>query len=162
MKKIVHYLFLVCLFSYTATTACAWSDEEQEIIDYVTSAWDAWMEAVEKNDPEIWVKKANIDQNYSMWWTDDGVPRGLNTVKRDWKSICDTDLGWVDIRPVAIRVFDDVAFIQFYGYWKAKTPDGPKTTEYKRTEIFRKVNGGWSFIGGQGTPVSREDAEPYE
>ena len=120
------------------------------------------MEAIEKNDPEIWIKKGNIDQNWSMWWTGQGAPLGINAILRDWKSIRDTDLGWVDVRPVAIRVFDDVAFIQFYGYWKAKTPDGPKTTEYMRTQFYRKVDGEWSFIGGQGTPVSQKDSEPYE
>ena len=64
--------------------------------------------------------------------------------------------------PVAIRVFDDFAFMQFYGFWKVKTSDGSKINEYMRTEIFRKVDGKWSFIGGQGTSVSGDDPQPYE
>ena len=51
--------------------------------------------------------------------------------------------------------------VQFYGTWKARTADGPVTTEYKRTELYGSVNGTWVFLGGQGTPSTAKDAEPY-
>ena len=120
------------------------------------------MEGLEQNKPEIWVEKCNADNNYSMWWTDQGAPEGLDAVKRNWETYRTIDVDWVDIRPVAIRIFDNAGIVQFYGYWKAKTEEGNVTTEYKRTEVFLKVDNKWSFIGGQGTPVAAKDAESYE
>ena len=51
--------------------------------------------------------------------------------------------------------------VQMYDTHKARTPNGPVTTEYKRTEVFRKVDGRWMFVGGQGTPTNTKDADPY-
>jgi hypothetical protein len=96
-----------------------------------------------------------------MWWTNQGAPEGIEGIKRNWDVICSVDANWIDMRPVAIRIHDNVGIVQFYGYWKANTKDGPVTTEYKRTEVFLKVDGLWTFLGGQGTPASPRDAEPY-
>ena len=82
MKKLIHYLALISLLSSTVSTACAWSDEEQEIIDYVAKAWDAWMEAVEKNDPEIFAAE---------FWEDVPYPGGDEYVFRTIISLLEND-----------------------------------------------------------------------
>lgn len=120
------------------------------------------MEAVKKKDAEIWFKKARPVENFSFWWTEEGAPAGAGAIRRDWDTISKVDANWVDIRPVAIRIHGDVGIVQFYGYWKANTKDGPVTTEAKRTEVFIKVDGRWSFFVGHGTPSSSKDAEPYD
>jgi len=150
-----------CILIPLTTLAQTWNEQEQELLDQLETCWDAWMEAVEQNNPELWIEKCNPAKNYSMWWTEEGAPQGIDAVKRDWETIRKVDVRWIDIRPVAIRIFDNVGIVQFYGYWKANTETGPVTTEYKRTEVFLKVDGKWSFIGGQGTPVSSADSEPY-
>jgi len=95
-----------------------------------------------------------------MWWTNASVPQTRESIIRNWINP-PVDLGWVGLTPIAIRIWDDVAMVQMYGSWKARTPDGPVTTEYKRTEVFRKVDGRWMFVGGQGTPTNTKDADPY-
>jgi hypothetical protein len=154
-------LVLCIIFPFTAL-AQTWSEQEQELLDHIAMCWDAWMEAVDQNNPEIYAEKSNDAKNSIMWWTDQGAPAGFDAARRNWESIRTTDVDWVDIRPVAIRIYDNVGIVYFYGYWIAKTEAGNVTTEYKRTEVYLKVDGKWSFIGGQGTPVSSKDAEPYE
>jgi hypothetical protein len=95
-----------------------------------------------------------------MWWTNDGMPQTLERTIRNWV-VPPVDVMWLDLNPIAIRIWDDVAMVQMYAIWKAKTPDGLVNTEYKRTEIFRRVDGRWVFMGGQGTPVSAKDEDPY-
>ena len=159
-------LLLVVLVTYfllpITALAQSWTEQEQELLDHIAICWDAWLEGLEKNKPEIWVEKCNTNEKYSMWWTDQGAPEGLDVIKRNFETFRTIDLDWIDIRPVAIKVFDNVGIVQFYGYWKAKTEDGSVTTEYKRTEVFLKVDGKWSFLGGQGTPVTSADADPYK
>jgi hypothetical protein len=65
------------------------------------------------------------------------------------------------MRPVAVRIWDNIGMIQFYAYWQAKTKEGNVVTEYKRTEMFKNENGNWILLGGQGTPVTIADADPY-
>ena len=97
-----------------------------------------------------------------MWWTNEGAPQQMNWAKRNWDIVSSVDAKWVDIRPVAVRIWDDIGMIQLYGYWQAKTNDGLVVTEYKRTELFKNENSSWILLGGQGTPAANEDAEPYE
>ena len=160
--------FVLSLFAFTVLPAThtahaqQWSDEEQELLDFLESSWNVWMEAIKKDDPEIWIKAANAPENLSYWVGVEGAPVGLRTLRRDWDAIREQDINWIDFRPVSVRIHDNVGIIHFYGYWKAKTDDGPVTTEHKRTEIFLKKGGKWSFIGGHNTPVSQADAEPYK
>ena len=160
MRHLLFTSLLLCLFLPRTAFAQTWTAEEQDVLNTIEMCWDAWMEAVQQNDPEIWFAKCRPADNYSMWW-DAGTPEGPRQIRRDWDSIRQVDATWIDFRPVAVRIHGDVAIVQFYGYWKANTPEGPATTEYKRTEVFRKVSGHWTFLGGQGTPASPRDAEPY-
>jgi hypothetical protein len=155
-------LLVLCIILPFTAFAQTWSEQEQELLDHIAMIWDAWMEAVDQKNVEIFVEKSNQAKNSLMWWTTQGAPEGLDAVRRNWESISTTDVNWIDIRPVAIRIYENVGIVYFYGYWTAKTEDGSVTTEYKRTEVYLKVDGKWSFIGGQGTPVSPKDAEPYE
>ena len=150
------------LFLVVNVHAQNWTEEEQELLDHMEMAWDAWLEAVKKNNPQIWYDKIKPAENFSMWWTDRGSPRGYRAIERDWDAIRGRNPHWIDMRPVAVRIYDNVGMVQFYGYWKSDTPDGPVTSEYMRTEVFVKRNGHWTFIGGQGTPASAADAEPYK
>jgi hypothetical protein len=154
--------FIVLLIScplYSQT----YSQEEQGLIDHITNCWDAWMEGVEKNNPEIWYEKCPAKPDASFWWTEHGAPEQIDALRRNW----DLDRAfagssyWLDMRPVAIRIWDDVGMVQFYGYWLTDTEDGKVNTEYKRTEVFKNENGKWILLGGQGTPVTQADAEPY-
>ena len=134
-----------------------WTAEEQGLIDHIKMAWDAWEEAIEKNDPDIWYNKVRPAEDYSMWWTEESFPQGYSGLKRDWESVLERNPKWIDLRPVAVRIYDNVGMVQFYGYWKINTKDGPVTSEKMRTEIFIKRNGHWTWIGGQGSPITAKN-----
>jgi ketosteroid isomerase-like protein len=155
-------LTVFALLAPTSASAQQWTDEEQGLIDHIKMCWDSWMEAVEAGDVEIHYRKCPQADNVSMWWTEYGAPEGKEMARRNWAQISATDLGWLDVRPVAVRIWGDVAMVQFYGYWSARTPEGPTVTEYKRTEVFRRDGGQWVFLGGQGTPASAADSDPYK
>ena len=60
---------------------------------------------------------------------------------------------WIDAYPIRVRVYDDIAIMQFFGRWRVENPDGPQELQQKRTEVFRKVNGRWLLIAGHDNPV---------
>lgn len=158
--KNVSAVLVIMLLSSTLF-AQTYSKEEQGLIDQVIHCWDAWMEGIEKNDPEIWYEKCPSKPDASMWWAQEGAPQQLDWAKRNWDIVSGVDAKWVDLRPVAVRIWDNVGVVQFYGYWQAKTKEGNVSTEFKRTEVFKNENGNWVFLGGQGTPVTEKDADPY-
>jgi len=139
-----------------------WSPEEQELLGVMEVCWDAWMDAVRAEDVEIWVNGCNIAEDYSMWWTNESTPQGLRMTRRAFQLWDDLDLDWLDFRPVAIRIWGDTAMLQFYGYWLVQNGEERSVTEYMRTEVFRRVDGQWQFLGGQGTPVTAPDADPFQ
>ena len=119
------------------------------------------MDGVEKNNPEVWYEKCPSKADASMW-TNEGAPQQMGSwARRNWDIVSDVDSKWVDLRPVAVRIWDNTGMVQFYGYWQAKTEEGNVVTEYMRTEVFKKENGSWILLGGQGTPVTIADADPY-
>ena len=141
-----------------------YSNEEQELIDHITNCWDAWEEGVGKDNPEIWYEKCPSKPDASFWWTEDGAPEQTAKIRNrnQWHFVRQINHHWLDIRPVAIRIWDDIGMVQFYSYWRVNNRGKWVTTEYKRTEVFKNENGTWILLGGQGTPVTKEDAEPFE
>ena len=160
IKVLSGTLFLLLFSSHLYSQT--YSNEEQELIDHITNCWDAWVEGKNENNPNIWYEKCPSKPNASMWWTNDGAPEQIDRVTRKWEFATALNEDWLDMRPVAIRIWDDVGMVQFYGYWLVDSKDGFVRTEFKRTEMFKKENGTWILLGGQGTPVTKEDAEPYE
>ena len=163
ISKKVYALFTTSVMMLISSSMYCqtYSKEEQGLIDHVTNCWDAWMEGVEKNDPQIWYEKCPSKPDASMWWTQDGAPQPIDWVQRNWDIVSAVDSKWVDMRPVTIRIWDDVGMVQFYGYWQALTKKEYVVTEFKRTEMFKNENGNWILLGGQGTPVAQKDADPY-
>ena len=139
-----------------------YSAEEQGLIDQVENCFDAWIEGIEKGNPEVWYEKCPSKEDASMWWTNEGAPQQtVSWAQRNWDIVSRVDSKWVDLRPVVVRIWGDIGMVQFYGYWEAKTQNGNVVTEYLRTEVFKRENGSWIFLGGQGTPATQADADPY-
>ena len=137
------------------------SNEEQELIDHITNCWDAWIEAKNEGNPEIWYEKCPSKPDASFWWTEEGAPEQTTRIRNRWSVVMDLEEEWLDIRPVAVRIWDEIGMVQFYGYWRAMHKGESVITEFKRTEMFKNENGTWILLGGQGTPAAKEDAEPY-
>ena len=156
------FLVLIALLIAVPGSAQQWTQEEQSVIDHVKSCWDAWVDALADETPDRFFQACPEDENAHYWWTSDAAPQNRESVERSWSQIREVDDDWADLRPIHVNVFGDVAIIQFYGYWKANTPDGLVRTQHKRTEVFQQRGGGWVFLGAQGTPSSAADAEPYK
>ena len=152
--RILSLIALALTSALFSAQPARWSAEQQEILNHLTMSWNAWMEAVEKNDPDIYFKKFPVDENAAFWSTTEGAPDiGAKAARRDWETIRKQDVGWIDFRPVSVNVYGDVAVIHFYSYWKVRTEKGTETVEMKRMEVFKKMAGKWTFIGQQRTPV---------
>jgi ketosteroid isomerase-like protein len=137
-----------------------WSPGQQEVITQLKQCWDVWMDGVRSGSPEAWLR--DCTEPGFTFWGPDGAPAGADVIRRNWKNIAAQDLGWLDVRPLGVRLIGDVALVQFYGYWSAATPSGPAATEWKRTEVFHKVNGKWLFVMGHSSPVADKDVAPYK
>lgn len=138
-----------------------WSADEQEVLDALESCWDIWMGGIRAGTgPEAWITQcASPDLTY--WGSTEGAPGGVQMVRRNWDVVSQVDRNWLDIRPVAVKRLGDVAIVHFYGLWSAASPEGPKVTEWKRTEVFHKVNGNWLLVAAHSSPSSPADAVPY-
>ena len=133
-----------------------WSPEQQEVIDDIIARWDAWMEAEGKNDPEIWISRRPIAEGAVTWVTTDGAPLDIVTHhRRNWQAAHEQPATWVDLRPLSVNIYGDVAVVHFYAYWRNKTPSGSEVREQKRLEVFKKIDGKWTILAGQITPVSK-------
>ena len=156
-------LALASLLFLMATPAVAqqWTAEEQEVIDTMAMCWDAWTAAIPNETTDYFFRTCQPDEDALFWWTTEGAPQSYDFVRRNWDLISEDDDTWADIRPVAIRMFGDVAIVYLYGYWRANTADGVVITEYQRTEVYQRRDSDWIFIGAQGTPAAAEDADPY-
>ncbi len=135
MRHLLKTLTFVILLVPFTSSAQHWTEEEQELIDHIIMDWNAWMEAIEKNDIEIWLTKSPRVENAKWWWTEEGAPSDAEWVRRNWDMVRRVDAGWSDMRPVSILIHGNAGIVHFYGYWKANTKDGPVVTEAKRTEL---------------------------
>ena len=142
--------FSAALLTPSPAEAQQWSPEQQEVVDHLKTCWDTWMESVHAGSPDAWLN--NCADNHSFWVSQDGSPGGEDYLRRDWDAIAATDEGWLDIRPLWIRVEGDFAVMHFWGYWRVRDQEQP--VEVKRTEVFKKVDGRWKLIAGHATRTS--------
>lgn len=161
MRLVRFVLLSSILLTPSQTSAQEWAPEEAALIEHIKSCWDAWISSGDQGGPDAFFQQCPHAEDSSMWWTEFGAPQTTDRIRKEWAYTSRVDLAWIDLQPVAVRIWGDVGMVQLYGTWKAQSPEGLVTTEYKRTELFRKVDGRWVFLGGQGTPSSAKDAEPY-
>jgi hypothetical protein len=154
MKHALVLALSLVLLLASGASAQSWTEEEQAVLDTLKTCWDAWQEATQQEDFDVWLSKCQPAPNYSMWWTDLGAPVGPEFDRRMFDFISSLNERWIAFHPVAMRIHGDVAIVHFYGYWQP-TVDGKRVTTVKK-------DGRWMFLGGQGTPTSAKDKEPYE
>jgi hypothetical protein len=137
--------FTLPFFSFSQT----WSKEEQAFLDYFNNAWKQM-----SNKPttwEFWKATTHPDDKLCWWWTDQGMPNDLNTLRTMFQNL--ENQGVVannfHIRPVKINIVGEVAMIWLYGYI-TQTDKAGKVTEWedKRLEVFKRDGSGWIFLGG--------------
>jgi hypothetical protein len=146
----------------SGVSAQSWTEEEQAVLDTLKTCWDAWQEATQQKDFDVWRSKCQHAPDYSMWWAEFSTPVGPDFDRRMFDFYSNLNERWIAFHPVAIRTHGNVAIVHFYAYWQPIVEGKPVTTEYKRTEVFLKKDGQWMFIGGHGTPTSPKDQDPYK
>lgn len=151
---------VMCFGLATPSSAQQWTPEQQSVLNDLESCWDTWTESVRQGDPSLWIDQCT-DGDFRYWWTADGAPASPAFLLRNWERVQRTNGDWKDIRPLVIKIVDEVAIMHFYGYWDVQTPDGPLLTEGMRMEVFHRVNGRWLLVAGQGTPSSAEMVERF-
>ena len=151
------FVFLLPMVAH----AQQWTVEQQEVIEQLKTCWDIWEDGLQAGDPAPWLERC-ADPAFT-YWADEAVPAGIEMARRAWATWMESDYRWVDLRPLVVTIHDDIAIMQFYGYWNEKRPDGRVITEGKRTEVFRKVNGRWLLLAGHATvPPESPVSAPLE
>jgi hypothetical protein len=133
-----------------------WTAEEQEIIDLNQACWDAWAsQSVSRMEATC-----NEHEDGRSWWTSNAGPdRGwfARHARRRFTAIDSKEqaLYW-EINPLSVRVFDGTALIHFWATRTFRAVDGNvKTESRKQLNIWQRIEGRWTWIGGMATPDSK-------
>lgn len=150
MRTSLAFLVLFVLLPASASGQ-QWTEEQQEVLTHIQACWDAW----ETKDFDRWVDVCRPVENVTYWWGPEGAPGNLGTRRKaatsNWATT-EIEFLWNEMRPVAIQMSGYVAIVHLYAY-SSQMRDGERQFyEQKRLEIFRKVDGSWTFLGGMATP----------
>jgi len=157
MKRIIGLglaLAIVCLLAGSATQARAqeWSAAQKEVWKNVETYWKL---GADKNLEGF---LAYFHDDYVGW--DQQTP--LPTTKAELRKWLEHDFKTNDtvvyeIKPVAIKIHGDVAFVDYYYSQIMKGPDGKeKPSEGRWTDILMKQGDKWVLIGDHGGKTSKD------
>ena len=151
MKKLhAISITLLMLFVPLMLQAQNWTEEQQEFLDHFKLIWDKIEETNEANH-DTWKNIVNPQDDLTWWFTGQSMPYDLEAVKKwhqGWETL-ETKYTYTNIRPIDIKIIDNMAMIWFYVYGKWEDKNGKRNTwEDQRLEIFHKKDGKWFFVGG--------------
>lgn len=148
MKKLI---ILSLMFMPLCVLAQNWTPEEKLIIERVKTGNSSWQDAVNNKDLSIWLKAADPTDDFQAWWTNDGGLWNLDDTKRNFDYLI-KDIKkryWITLKPISVKVYNDVAFIWFYNSFANEDLKGNTITiEEKRFEVYRKIDGKWRWSAG--------------
>ena len=161
MNLIRMFLVLIVMTFPLAASAQRWTAEEQEILDFATSCWMSWEDAVNEKDHEIWLKSCLLTTDWAAWWTNEGALWTIEAEKRNFKNWVQVinHFHFENLQPVEIRVYGDTALMWYYATSTVDDSAGIRTRyEDKRFEVFRKVDGHWRWTAGM---ISAREASNF-
>lgn len=152
MIKGFRFLLPLFVFAYlipTRSQAQNWTPEQQEIIDLNQACWDAW----ETEDTAEMRRVCNEHPEATNWWTSNGAPtvgwfenNGDRWVEAFMPLVSTV---YYEIIPLAVSIFDNTAQIYFWATHTEKDDNGKlTTTSRKQLNIWQKMDGRWTWIGG--------------
>ena len=144
------FLLVVAVLLAGSASAQQWTSEQEEVITQLEECWDIWVVATHDGSPDAWIDSCTDDFRYRG--DEIGAPNGVAELRRTWGEVVATDAYWVSLRPLDIRIIDDVAIVHFYGSWNEKQGEERVTQERQRTEVFHKEDGRWLLIAGHSQP----------
>jgi hypothetical protein len=130
-----------------------WTAEEQEIIDLNQECWEAWA----AKDLSRIAATCNEHADARGWWTADVAPEIGWMVKNAerWIGAVGSKEEWIyfEIRPLSVRLFNGTALIHFWATRTYRDLEGEvQTLSQKHLNIWQRIDGRWTWIGGMATP----------
>jgi len=157
MKRIIGLgltLAAVCLLLGSATQARAqeWSAAQKEVWKNVETYWKL---GADKNLEGF---LAYFHDDYVGWDQQQPLPSTKaelrKWVEHDFKT---NDVVLYEIKPLAIKIHADVAFVDYYYSQIVKGPDGKEKSESGNwTDILMKQGDKWVLIGDHGGKTSKD------
>jgi ketosteroid isomerase-like protein len=129
--------------------------------------WSPAQKEVWKNVNDYWAVMAKGDLNgfleyfhsdYVGWENGDVLP-STKEESRKWINYAyqGVKIPIYEIKPLAIKIYGDVAFVHYYYTTVKETQDGKKSTENGRwTDILLKQGNKWVLIGDHGGSDKKE------
>jgi ketosteroid isomerase-like protein len=130
--------------------------------------WSAAQKEVWKNVNDYWTLLAKGDLNgflgymhtdYVGWDNNDALPSTKEDAKK-WLGyfMQGVKMPVFDIKPLAIKIYGDVAFVHYYFAYVEELPDGKKRNDHGRwTDILLRQDNKWVMIGDHGGSDKAEE-----
>lgn len=156
LVKSIVVVVVVGFFVFGSAPAFAqeWSKAQKEVWRTVEKAW----ELMAKRDLDGFLSMLHDD--YSGWYYESAMP-GCKETARKWGEYYykkSKVLVW-DIKPVAIKVHGNFAFVHYYYSALYEEEKGEETFSKGRwTDILKKEGDKWLLIGDHGGELHGEEA----
>jgi len=142
MKKLVLLFSCVILGIGTSAFCQEWSAEQKEAFGIVEQMNDSWA----NRDLDGYM--SCLHENFIGWFQDNPLPIDKKTL-RQWEDhwLSTSKILHHQIKPVSIKVTDDIAIVNSYSSAIREDETGAKPTNSKWTNICKKEDGKWLIIG---------------
>ena len=142
MKKLVLLFSCVILVISTSASCQEWSAEQKEAFGIVEQMNDSWA----NRDLDGYM--SCLHENFIGWFQDSPLPIDKKTL-RQWEDhwLSTSKILLHQIKPVSIKVTDDIAIVNSYSSAIREDETGAKPTNSKWTNICKKEDGKWLIIG---------------
>lgn len=145
-RRIMLTIALVFSLGLTATMAQDWSPAQKEVWENVNDYWAI----MAKGDLNGFMDYFHAD--YIGWDNESRLPSSKEE-SRKWLSYAyqGVKIPVYDVKPLAIKIYGDVAFVHYYYSMAKETQEGKRKTETGRwTDILLKQGSRWVLIGDHG------------
>ena len=142
MKKLVLLFSCVILVIGTSAICQEWSAEQKEALGIVEKMDESWA----NRDLDGYM--SCLHENFIGWFQEDPLPidkKSLRHWEEHWLST--SKILRNEIKPVSIKVTDNIAIVNFYGTTVREDENGKKLVYSKWTNICKKEDGKWLIIG---------------
>ena len=148
MKKLVLLFSCVILVLNTSVMCQEWSTEQKEALGIVEKMDEFWA----NRDLDGYM--SCLHENFIGWFQEDPLPLDKNSL-RHWEEhyLSTSKILRNEIKPVSIKVTDDIAIVNSYSTSVIEDENGKKLTYGKWTNICKKEDGKWLIIGMFGGTV---------
>ena len=149
MKKLVLLFSCVILVLNTSVMCQEWSNEQKEALSITEKMVKFWV------DRDIDGYMSCLHDNFIGWFNEDPLPVERKTL-RNWEeqSLSTEKILHNEIKPVSIKVTDDIALVNYYMTTLREDENGKKLIYSKWTDICKKEDGKWLIIGSFGGRIN--------